>query len=247
VSTVPPVLGDALGNVGVIAAGLVIWLCEGQWRFYVSTCPSSLGTLLLSLFAPPCNSRTLSSRSLLPLSSSALLFPLASIRMSSKIRGHSVANGRVGNAVVKSASFILLQAVPSSIDLDDLRASILDVPGVVSVHEVGLPCPLPPSLRINPDASIYGVRLASLLAALRVQGRRLGPRPHPARQGLHGDRSGDPQDPSRLRHPFVDYSARVWRRRDAYRGGRKLPYSVPPGRRLRRRTVLHARAQLDRR
>ena len=37
---------------------------------------------------------------------------------------------------VKSASFILLQAVPSTVSLDDLRESIKDVPGVFSVHEL---------------------------------------------------------------------------------------------------------------
>lgn len=28
------VLGDALGNIGVISAGLVIWFCEGRWTLY---------------------------------------------------------------------------------------------------------------------------------------------------------------------------------------------------------------------
>ena len=29
------VLGDALGSVVVIISALIIWLCEGDWRFYV--------------------------------------------------------------------------------------------------------------------------------------------------------------------------------------------------------------------
>jgi zinc transporter 1 len=39
---------------------------------------------------------------------------------------------------VKSASFILLQAVPGNISLDELRSALLVLPGVVSVHEVRL-------------------------------------------------------------------------------------------------------------
>lgn len=39
------VLGDALGNVGVIASGLVIWFCKGHWRFYVSCCSASRAAL----------------------------------------------------------------------------------------------------------------------------------------------------------------------------------------------------------
>lgn len=37
---------------------------------------------------------------------------------------------------VKSASFILLQGVPPTISLDEVRASILRVKGVLSVHEL---------------------------------------------------------------------------------------------------------------
>ena len=37
---------------------------------------------------------------------------------------------------VRSASYILLQGVPSHVDLEDLHESIRDITGVVSVHEL---------------------------------------------------------------------------------------------------------------
>lgn len=37
---------------------------------------------------------------------------------------------------VKSTAFILLQGVPTSVDLEDVRAAILRIPGVMSVHEL---------------------------------------------------------------------------------------------------------------
>ncbi len=43
---------------------------------------------------------------------------------------------RIGLAV-KSASYILLQGVPGHIDLEDVRYSINEVDGVLSLHEVG--------------------------------------------------------------------------------------------------------------
>ncbi|SCV73515.1 BQ2448_7441 [Microbotryum intermedium] len=85
------VLGDALGNVGVIAAGLFIWLTDYEWRMYSDPLISLVITCIIF--------------------SSAL--PLA-----------------------KSASFILLQGVPSSIPLDRLRTAIANVPGVLNVHEL---------------------------------------------------------------------------------------------------------------
>lgn len=39
-----------------------------------------------------------------------------------------------GPLIVKSASFVLLQGVPSSVPLDRLRSSIASVPGVINVH-----------------------------------------------------------------------------------------------------------------
>ncbi|KAM0791801.1 hypothetical protein ACM66B_004064 [Microbotryomycetes sp. NB124-2] len=85
------VLGDALGNVGVIAAGLFIWLTDYKWKMYSDPAISLVITCIIF--------------------SSAL--PLA-----------------------KSASFILLQGVPSSIPLDRLRSAIAGIPGVLNVHEL---------------------------------------------------------------------------------------------------------------
>ncbi|KAL8286262.1 hypothetical protein RQP46_004750 [Phenoliferia psychrophenolica] len=85
------VLGDALGNVGVIGAGLFIWLTDYSWRFYVDPLISLLITCIIFSSALP---------------------------------------------LVKSASFILLQGVPSSVPLDEVRNAIAAVPGVLNVHEL---------------------------------------------------------------------------------------------------------------
>ncbi|WVW82148.1 hypothetical protein I302_104154 [Kwoniella bestiolae CBS 10118] len=85
------VLGDALGNVGVIAAGLVIWFCEGRWTLYFDPGVSLLITCIIFSSALP---------------------------------------------LCKSASYILLQGVPSHVSLEAVRKSIVDVEGVDSVHEL---------------------------------------------------------------------------------------------------------------
>ncbi|KAG1864124.1 cation efflux protein [Suillus subalutaceus] len=85
------VLGDALGNVGVIATGLVIWLTEWKYKFYFDPVISLVITVIIFSSALP---------------------------------------------LVQSASFILLQGVPPAISLDEVRESILNVDGVLSVHEL---------------------------------------------------------------------------------------------------------------
>ncbi|GAA5906219.1 cation diffusion facilitator family transporter [Sporobolomyces salmoneus] len=85
------VLGDALGNVGVIAAGLFIWLTDYEWRMYTDPGISLIITVIIFSSALP---------------------------------------------LVKSASFILLQGVPSSVPLERLRSSIAAVPGVINVHDL---------------------------------------------------------------------------------------------------------------
>ncbi|KAG1881741.1 cation efflux protein [Suillus tomentosus] len=85
------VLGDALGNVGVIATGLVIWLTEWKYKFYFDPIISLVITAIIFSSALP---------------------------------------------LVESASFILLQGVPPAISLDEVRESILNVDGVLSVHEL---------------------------------------------------------------------------------------------------------------
>ncbi|KAG1755206.1 cation efflux family-domain-containing protein [Suillus paluster] len=85
------VLGDALGNVGVIATGLVIWLTNWKYKFYFDPVISLVITAIIFSSALP---------------------------------------------LVRSASFILLQGVPPTISLDEVRESILNVDGVLSVHEL---------------------------------------------------------------------------------------------------------------
>ncbi|SCU98362.1 LAFA_0G17392g1_1 [Lachancea sp. 'fantastica'] len=84
------VLGDALGNVGVMATALFIWKTDYSWRFYTDPAVSLLITVIIF--------------------SSAL--PLAN-----------------------KASHILLQATPPTVSADEVQREILNVPGVVSVHD----------------------------------------------------------------------------------------------------------------
>jgi solute carrier family 30 (zinc transporter), member 1 len=76
------VLGDALGNIGVIATALFIWLTDFSWRFYADPVISLVITGIIFSSALP---------------------------------------------LVKSASLILLQGVPSGISLDDVKEDILKV------------------------------------------------------------------------------------------------------------------------
>nr|WNT94809.1 cation diffusion facilitator family 1 [Agaricus crocodilinus] len=85
------VMGDALGNIGVIATGLVIWKTTWSFRFYFDPIISLVITVIIFWNALP---------------------------------------------LVRSTSFILLQGVPSTISLDEVRSSILAVPGVTSLHEL---------------------------------------------------------------------------------------------------------------
>jgi zinc transporter 1 len=85
------VLGDALGNVGVIATGLIIWLTTWSYKYYCDPVISLVITVIIFSSALP---------------------------------------------LVRSASFILLQGVPPTISIDEVRRSILDVDGVLSLHEL---------------------------------------------------------------------------------------------------------------
>ncbi|XP_048731351.2 proton-coupled zinc antiporter SLC30A1-like isoform X2 [Ostrea edulis] len=84
------VLGDALGSVIVIISALIIWLCEGDWRFYVD--------------------------------------PAMSIMMVIIILGTTL-------PLLKESGFILLQTVPSHINLDGIKGKLEKVKGVLAVHE----------------------------------------------------------------------------------------------------------------
>ncbi|KAL1740269.1 cation efflux protein [Schizophyllum fasciatum] len=85
------VLGDALGNVGVIATGLVIWLTEWSFKYYFDPIISLVITVIIFSSALP---------------------------------------------LVRSTSFILLQGVPATVSLEEVRAAILAVDGVLSLHEL---------------------------------------------------------------------------------------------------------------
>ncbi|KAK7694841.1 hypothetical protein QCA50_002029 [Cerrena zonata] len=85
------VFGDALGNVGVIATGLIIWLTNWSGKYYFDPIISLVITVIIFSSALP---------------------------------------------LVRSTSFILLQGVPSTVSLEEVRAAILDVEGVLSIHEL---------------------------------------------------------------------------------------------------------------
>jgi len=85
------VFGDALGNVGVIATGLVIWLTHWSWKYYFDPIISLVITVIIFSSALP---------------------------------------------LVRSTSFILLQGVPATVSLEEVRSAILAVDGVLSLHEL---------------------------------------------------------------------------------------------------------------
>ncbi|KAF9056241.1 cation efflux protein [Panaeolus papilionaceus] len=85
------VLGDALGNVGVIATGLIIWKSTWEFKYYCDPVISLIITVIIFSSALP---------------------------------------------LVRSASFILLQGVPSTVSLQQVKDSILRVDGVLSLHEL---------------------------------------------------------------------------------------------------------------
>ncbi|KDR73836.1 hypothetical protein GALMADRAFT_227607 [Galerina marginata CBS 339.88] len=85
------VIGDALGNVGVIATGLIIWKTNWSFKYYCDPVISLFITLIIFSTAMP---------------------------------------------LVKRTSFILLQGVPTTVSLDEVRTAILKVNGVDSLHEL---------------------------------------------------------------------------------------------------------------
>ena len=85
------VMGDALGNIGVIGSALIIWLTNFSWRFYVDPGISLVITVIILGSAIP---------------------------------------------LCKAASRILLQAVPVGISIDDIRADIEELPGILSCHHL---------------------------------------------------------------------------------------------------------------
>ncbi|KAJ6464627.1 cation efflux protein [Mycena vitilis] len=88
------VLGDALGNVGVIATGCVLLAAPAAWA-----------------------------------GREVYFDPAISLVIAFIILGSAV-------PLVRSASFVLLQGVPATISLEQVRAAILAVEGVRSLHEL---------------------------------------------------------------------------------------------------------------
>ena len=85
------VMGDALGNIGVIGSALIIWLTNFSWRFYADPVISLIITVIILGSAIP---------------------------------------------LCKAASRILLQAVPAGINVDEIKADILELPGILSCHHL---------------------------------------------------------------------------------------------------------------
>ncbi|KAG8527172.1 uncharacterized protein KY384_008602 [Bacidia gigantensis] len=85
------VIGDALGNVGVIISALIIWLSSGSWRFYSDPVMSLIITAIILTSAIP---------------------------------------------LCKATTRILLQAVPSHINVDEIKEDIEDLEGIVNCHHL---------------------------------------------------------------------------------------------------------------
>lgn len=85
------VMGDALGNIGVIASALFIWLTSFKWRYYSDPAISLIITIIILTSAIP---------------------------------------------LCKAASKILLQAVPTGMDVDEIKEDIEQLPRVLSAHHL---------------------------------------------------------------------------------------------------------------
>lgn len=85
------VLGDALGNIGVIATALFIMYSTSKYKFYADPIISLVITCIIFSSALP---------------------------------------------LCRSASKILLQAVPGNIDLEEVKEDLSTIPGVEDVHEL---------------------------------------------------------------------------------------------------------------
>lgn len=88
------VMGDAINNVGVIIAALVIWLTKSDSRFYADPGVSACIALLILASA-------------VPLSRLSTVYP--SLR------------GLMRSTIVKSSGLILLESVPFGINIDDVQ------------------------------------------------------------------------------------------------------------------------------
>lgn len=102
------VLSDAINNIGVIIAAVVIWKANYAGRFYAD--PSvSMGISLMILV------------SCLPLSMRYIL------HLSSPI---------LTSQLVKRSGIMLMGSVPSNVQLEDVKHDLEKIPGIQSVHEL---------------------------------------------------------------------------------------------------------------
>lgn len=85
------VMGDALGNIGVIGAALFIWLTPYSWRAYADPTVSLVIAFIILYSAYP---------------------------------------------LCQAASRILLMAVPLGVNIDDIKADVIALPGVAGCHHV---------------------------------------------------------------------------------------------------------------
>ncbi len=120
------VMGDALGNIGVIASALFIWLTSYSWRYYTDPAISLIITIIILASAIP---------------------------------------------LCKAASRILLQAVPIHLSVDEIKADIEELPGIVSCHHLHVwqlsDTKIVASLHIQVDCEVEGTGSASYMHLAR--------------------------------------------------------------------------------
>ncbi|GEM12520.1 solute carrier family 30 (zinc transporter), member 1 [Rhodotorula toruloides] len=151
------VLGDALGNVGVIAAGLFIWLTDYWWRSYFDPAVSLVITVIIFSSALP---------------------------------------------LVRSASFILLQGVPSSVPLERLRSSIAECPGVLNVHDLHVWSLSESKIVASVHIMVRGPDLVNVSREIKRRFHRFGIHSSTIQPEIVASPSGDsstaPSDPSHI-------------------------------------------------
>jgi zinc transporter 1 len=102
---------------------------------------------------------------------------------------------------VRSTSFILLQGVPPEVSLEDVKAEILAVGGVLSVHELHIwqlsETKIIASVHINVSREVEFMQVASDIRQILVQhgihSSTIQPEYHPVRGAL-------PEERSKVRH-----------------------------------------------
>lgn len=131
---------------------------------------------------------------------------------------------------VKSASYILLQGVPSHISLEAVRDAIKSCQGVVSLHEVSSQTTDLPLSRIASEIR-FGAS-ASHLATVRKDRRRFcSCHGQPGRR-LHDRRRPDQEGPARVWGTQQYHPAGVWERRRRARRGQSVQSFLSRARKL---------------